>query len=49
MPWVAASPWEHEGTLFVRTFQRHTGGSSLLSAINNAVGSNLVSPQDFLH
>jgi hypothetical protein len=43
------SPWEHEGTLSVRTFQRQTGGSGLPFAMNTAVGSNLVSPQDLLH
>jgi hypothetical protein len=43
------SPWEHEGTLSLRTFQRQTGGSGLPFAINNAVGSNLVSPDDLLH
>jgi hypothetical protein len=43
------SPWEHEGTLSVRTFQRQAGGSSLPSAINNAVGYNLVAPQALMH
>jgi hypothetical protein len=45
----STSSWEHDVTLFVRTFQRQTGGSGLPFAINNAVGFNLVSPQDLLH
>jgi hypothetical protein len=45
----STSPWEHEGTLSVRTFQRQTERSGLPLTINNAVGSNLVSPQELLH
>jgi hypothetical protein len=45
----STSPWEHVGTLSVRSFHRQTGGSGLPVAINNAVGSQLVSPQDLMH
>jgi hypothetical protein len=44
----STSPWEHEGTLSVRTFQTQTRGFCLPLAINNAVGSNLVSPHQLL-
>jgi hypothetical protein len=44
----STSPWEHEGTLSVRTFETQARGFCLPLAVNNAVGSTLVSPQQLL-
>jgi hypothetical protein len=44
----STSPWEHEGTLSARTFQTQARSFCLPLAINNAVGSNLVSPKQML-
>jgi hypothetical protein len=44
----STSPWEHAGTMSVRTFQTQARGFCLPLSVNNAVGSNLVSPQQLL-
>jgi hypothetical protein len=44
----STSPWEHDGTLSVRMFETQARGFCLPIAINNAVGFNLVSPEQLL-
>jgi hypothetical protein len=41
----STSPWGHEGTLSVHTFETQARGFYVPLAVNKAVGSNLLSPQ----